>query len=115
MSKITPEQLRNTMINAIDGFIAEVVDSLEMEQEPSTLLPGQTVFKNLLTRTDMIRKLKIGDAVLVPPYTPGQYAREQASLKSAAVREGIHVELKKVTIIIEGELPQYFIRVLRTN
>lgn len=115
MSKMTPDVIRNAMQNALDSFASDVADALELDQQPCSLLPGQTSFKNPLTRTETIRAMEIGDSVLIAPYTPGEYAREQASLKSVAVREKFHVELKKVTILIEGEVPQYFIRVTRTR
>lgn len=111
----TTEQLRRAMMDSLEGFAADVAGVLELEQGPSSLLPGQSNIKNVLARSETLRLLAVGDTVLVAPYTPGAYAREQASLKSSAVRMGIHVELKKVTILIEGEMPQNFIRVTRTK
>ncbi|HBJ3132776.1 TPA: hypothetical protein LBO30_004166 [Salmonella enterica subsp. enterica serovar Anatum] len=73
----------------------------------------KTKFKNLLPRTEAIASLEIGDSILLAPYSDGEYAREQASIKSAAVRKGMHVALKQVMVVIEGEVVQYMIRVTR--
>ncbi|WP_312329906.1 hypothetical protein [Atlantibacter hermannii] len=75
----------------------------------------KTAFKNYATRTEAITSLQIGDSILLAPYNEGEYAREQASIKSCAVRKGMHVELKQVLIVIEGEIPQSLIRVTRTS
>ncbi|EAW1477489.1 hypothetical protein CJ745_19310 [Salmonella enterica subsp. enterica] len=73
----------------------------------------KTKFKNLLPRTVAIASLEVGDSILLAPYNDGEYAREQASIKSAAVRKGMHVALKQVMAVIEGEVVQYMIRVTR--
>ncbi|ECG1706398.1 hypothetical protein D9P02_19825 [Salmonella enterica subsp. enterica] len=73
----------------------------------------KTKFKNLLPRTEAIASLEVGDSILLAPYNDGEYAREQTSIKSAAVRKGMHVALKQVMVVIEGEVVQYMIRVTR--
>lgn len=75
----------------------------------------KTNYKNYATRTEAIRQMEVGDTILIVPYSEGEYAREQASLKSCAVRMGRKVELKQVMMVVEDEVPQYFIRVTRTN
>ena len=65
----------------------------------------KTTYKNHATRTDAIRQMEVGDTILIVSYSEGEYAREQASLK---------FELKQVMIVVEDEIPQYFIRVTRT-
>ena len=76
---------------------------------------GKVAIKNLLSRTEAITSLQVGESILLAPYNDGEYAREQASLKSVAVRKGMHVTLKQALIAIEGEVVQYMIRVTRTK
>ncbi|EDQ0265399.1 hypothetical protein CSP17_002163 [Salmonella enterica subsp. arizonae] len=40
---------------------------------------------------------------------------KQTSIKSAAVRKGMHVELKQVMVVIEDEMVQYMIRATRKS
>ncbi|HFU2857271.1 TPA: hypothetical protein ACGQ50_000811 [Enterobacter cloacae] len=75
----------------------------------------KTLFKNYATRTEALRSLKVGDSILLMPYKEGDYAREQASLASTAVRIGIMVEQRQALICIEGEVTQNFIRVKRVS
>lgn len=77
---------------------------------------SEVTIKNLLNRTDAVKTLAAmnkGESILLTPYNPGAYQQESSSLKAVACKQGIKVELKRVLIVIEDEIPQQFVRVTR--
>lgn len=70
--------------------------------------------RNYATRTQALTALEgmgPGESILLAPYNPGAYQQESSSLKAVACKKGITVELKKVLMVSEGEIPQQFLRV----
>ena len=66
-------------------------------------------YLNYNTRTEALRQLKEpGDSILVVPYNDSGFQRESTTLKAAAIKQSMKVELKSVLLVVEGELPQRF-------
>lgn len=73
-----------------------------------------TVYRNHATRTQAVtalNKLPLGESILLVPYNPGAYQQESGSLKAVACKQRIKIELKKVLLVVEDEMPQSFLRV----
>ena len=71
-------------------------------------------YLNYNTRTEALRQLKApGDSILIVPYNDGGFQRESTSLKAAAIKQSMKTELKSVLLVVEGELPQRFLRVTK--
>ncbi|MDR2264361.1 MAG: hypothetical protein LBE93_13035 [Enterobacter asburiae] len=71
-------------------------------------------YRNHNTRTEALRQLaQPGDSILLVPYNEGAFQQESSSLKAASIKQGMKVELKSVLVVVEGELPQRFLRVTR--
>lgn len=72
------------------------------------------VYRNYTTRTQAVtalNKLPLGESILLVPYNPGAYQQESGSLKAVACKQRIKIELKKVLLVVEDEMPQSFLRV----
>lgn len=77
-----------------------------------------TVYRNYATRTQAVSTLKdmpLGESILLMPYNTGAYQQESSSLKAVACKQGIKIELKKVMLVVEDEIPQQFLRVKRVT
>ncbi|EJO8578642.1 hypothetical protein NT934_004008 [Salmonella enterica] len=73
-----------------------------------------TLYRNYATRTQAVtalNKLPLGESIMIVPYNPGAYQQESGSLKAVACKQRIKIELKKVLLVVEDEMPQSFLRV----
>jgi hypothetical protein len=68
---------------------------------------------NYAPRSAALKQLDIGESLILAEYTDGAMAQERSSIMSVGARLGRTFQIRKVHIVVVGELVQTLLRVTR--